>query len=487
VIISQIALIFKKSLAVKRDFQYNPLNDYDGLKGVIMNKRVLVIDDEKSLLESMKLILSKSGYTVLTASAAMEGLKIIKELERDLSLIITDLALPGGFDGIDILDAVKDLDIDIPVIMITAYGNVETAVKAMQKGAYNFMTKPVNFKVLLQQTQKAIETAAVMNENRRLQDEIRSIRTGKDQIVYVSENIEKLLDSAKNIAQTDETVLIEGESGTGKELVARYILRESHRAGRSFVAFNAAAVSESLLESELFGYKKGAFTGADRNSPGYIGAAEGGTLFIDEIGEMPLGLQSKLLRFLQSKEFLPVGSATPVFADVRVIAATNKDLEKETANGRFREDLYYRLSVFPLRIAPLRERKEDINVLIKHFIEKLSKQYKKKVAYPDAQLVKTLLKKEWKGNVRELENYMARYVLSSGKIDGREDKKESIDQEVEISETVKVTIGEMTMKEIEKEVILAALRLTDGNKAKASEILDVSQRTIYRKITEEDV
>ena len=454
-----------------------------------MNRRILVIDDERSLLESMKLVLSKSGYTVLTASTAMEGLKTIKELERDLSLIITDLALPGGFDGIDILDAVNDLDIDIPVIMITAYGNVETAVKAMQKGAYNFMTKPVNFKVLLQQTQKAIETAAVMSENRRLQDEIRSIRTGTNQIVYVSEDMEKLLESAKNIAQTDETVIIEGESGTGKELIARYILRESHRAGRPFVAFNAAAVSESLLESELFGYKKGAFTGADRNSPGYIGAAEGGTLFIDEIGEMPLGLQSKLLRFLQSKEFLPVGSAMPVFADVRVIAATNKDLKKETEKGTFREDLYYRLSVFPLRISPLRERKEDINVLIKHFVDKLSRQYKKKVSYPDAQLVKTLLKKEWKGNVRELENYMARYVLSSGKIDENEniERKDYSSEEKIISETVTVRIGEMTMKEVEKEVIMAALRQTGGNKAKAAEILDVSQRTIYRKITDEDV
>jgi len=237
----------------------------------------------------------------------------------------------------------------------------------------------------------------------------------------------------------------------------------------------------------LFGYKKGAFTGADRNSPGYIGAAEGGTLFIDEIGEMPLELQSKLLRFLQSKEYLPVGSAVPVFADVRVIAATNKDLKKETGKGTFREDLYYRLSVFPLKISPLRERKEDINELIKHFVDKLSKQYKKKVAYPDAQLVKTLLKKEWKGNVRELENYMARYVLSSGKIEEDSEKKESSGQKKNMTETVNVRIGEMTMKEIEKEVILAALRQTDGNKAKAAEILDVSQRTIYRKITDEDV
>lgn len=451
-----------------------------------MNKKILVIDDEKSLLDTMKLILSKSGYTVMTASTAMEGLKIIKELDRDISLIITDLALPGGFDGIDILDAVRDLNSDIPVIMITAYGNVETAVKAMQKGAYNFLTKPVNFKVLLQQVTKAIEHASIIQENIRLRDEIKTIRTDRYEMIYVSQSMEKLIETSSELAKTDETVLIIGESGTGKELLARHVLRESNRAGRAFVAFNAAAVNESLMESELFGYKKGAFTGAEKNSPGYIGAAEGGTLFIDEIGDMPLNLQSKLLRFLQSKEYLPVGSAVPVFADVRVIAATNKDLKKEIDKSNFREDLYYRLSVFPLVIPPLRERREDIPVLIKHFVEKLSRQYKKQAVHPDGTIIRDLTRMEWKGNVRELENYMARFILSSGKLPGNVPEI-SVSQVEEDAPVITFKIGQKTMKELEKEVIAAALRFTDGNKVKAAELLDVSQRTIYRKITEEDI
>ncbi|HRZ80775.1 MAG TPA: sigma-54 dependent transcriptional regulator, partial [bacterium] len=269
-------------------------------------------------------------------------------------------------------------------------------------------------------------------------------------------------------------------------LLARHVLRESSRAGRAFEAFNAAAVNESLMESELFGYRKGAFTGADKNSPGYIGAAEGGTLFIDEIGEMPLNLQSKLLRFLQSKEYLPVGSAVPVFADVRVIAATNKDLKKEIEKGRFREDLFYRLSVFPLLIPPLRDRREDIPVLIKHFIEKLSRQYKKPVVMPDSDLIRDLTAMEWKGNIRELENYMARFILSSGKpAESSQDAHNG--QPGEDAPVITFRIGQKTMKEIEKEVISAALKFTDGNKVKAAELLDVSQRTIYRKITEEDV
>lgn len=451
-----------------------------------MNKKILVIDDEKSLLDTMQMILSKSGYVVLTASTAMEGLKIIKELDRDISLIITDLALPGGFDGIDILSAVGDLNSQIPVIMITAYGSVETAVKAMQKGAYNFLTKPVNFKVLLQQVNKAIEHASVIQENIRLRDEIKTIRTDRYEMIYVSQSMEKLIEASTEIAKTDETVLIIGESGTGKELLARHVLRESNRAGRSFVAFNAAAVNESLMESELFGYKKGAFTGAEKSSPGYIGAAEGGTLFIDEIGDMPLNLQSKLLRFLQSKEYLPVGSAVSVFADVRVIAATNKDLKKEIEKGNFREDLYYRLSVFPLVIPPLRERREDIPVLIKHFVEKLCRQYKKQSVQPDGNMIKDLTKMDWKGNVRELENYMARFILSSGKVSGNIPEIQSAPLD-DAPLVLTFKIGQQTMKELEKEVISAALKFTGGNKVKAAELLDVSQRTIYRKITEEDI
>ena len=342
-----------------------------------MNRIVLVIDDEESILQSMKFLLGNSGYTVMTAADATAGLKIIKELEHELSVIVTDLFLPGGFDGFDIIEAVKDLGTHIPIIMITAFGKVETAVRAMQNGAYTFLTKPVDMKVLLEQMNKAIEVGNIMKENVRLKKENLDISADKYRIVYQSEAMERLLKNASEIAKTDETVLVTGESGTGKELVARFVLRESKRSSGPFMAFNAAAVNESLMESELFGYKKGAFTGADKNSPGYVGAAEGGTLFIDEIGDMPPSLQTKLLRFLESREYLPVGSSTPLHANVRIIAATNKNLEKEAEKGNFRKDLYYRLSTFILHIPPLRERKEDIprlsSILSKKLLSNLQK------------------------------------------------------------------------------------------------------------------
>ncbi|HNT28346.1 MAG TPA: sigma-54 dependent transcriptional regulator, partial [bacterium] len=268
-----------------------------------MKHRILLIDDEVALLGTMRQILEKQGYDIITAHSGIEAMGIVKREIENLSLVLTDLLMPGGFDGIDLMEAVHQLDADIPVIVITAYGNVETAVKAMQKGAFNFLTKPVNYKVLLQQIEKAAETLSLREENKRLRREIASLQEDRYRIVHASEKMRRLLESAVEIAKTDETVLITGESGTGKELVARHILNESPRARRPFVAFNAAAVHPNLIESELFGFKKGAFTGADRNSPGYVGAAEGGTLFIDEIGEMPTALQPKLLRFMQEREY----------------------------------------------------------------------------------------------------------------------------------------------------------------------------------------
>ncbi|HSA33974.1 MAG TPA: sigma-54 dependent transcriptional regulator, partial [bacterium] len=285
-----------------------------------MKHRILLIDDEVALLGTMRQILEKQGYDIITAHSGIEAMGIVKREIENLSLVLTDLLMPGGFDGIDLMEAVHQLDADIPVIVITAYGNVETAVKAMQKGAFNFLTKPVNYKVLLQQIEKAAETLSLREENKRLRREIASLQEDRYRIVHASEKMRRLLESAVEIAKTDETVLITGESGTGKELVARHLLNESPRARKPFVAFNAAAVHPNLIESELFGFKKGAFTGADRNSPGYVGAAEGGTLFIDEIGEMPVALQPKLLRFMQEREYLPVGASTPVRSDVRVIA-----------------------------------------------------------------------------------------------------------------------------------------------------------------------
>jgi Response regulator containing CheY-like receiver, AAA-type ATPase, and DNA-binding domains len=451
-----------------------------------MNRIVLVIDDEESILQSLKFMLGNSGYTVLTAASATEGLKIIKELEHELSVIVTDLFLPGGFDGFDIIEAVKDLGTQIPIIMITAFGNVETAVRAMQNGAFTFLTKPVDIKVLLEQMKKAAEVSDIMKENVRLKKENLDISADKYRIIFQSEAMERLLKNAAEIAKTDETVLVTGESGTGKELVARYVLRESKRSGGPFMAFNAAAVNESLMESELFGYKKGAFTGADKNSPGYIGAAEGGTLFIDEIGDMPPSLQTKLLRFLESKEYLPVGSSSPLHANVRIIAATNKNLEKEAEKGNFRKDLYYRLSTFILHIPPLRERKEDIPLLIKHFVEKASLEFAKEVIYPDHETIKELVKQEWKGNVRELKSYMSRFVLTGSGLPSGENGHAAAQSENSGATVLSFRVGEKTLDEIEKEMLDATLKFTNGDKHLASKLLGRSERTLYRKLSKDD-
>ena len=450
-----------------------------------MNRIVLVIDDEESILTSLKFLLGNSGYTVMTAASATEGLKTIKELEHELSIIVTDLFLPGGFDGFDIIEAVKDLGTHIPIIMITAFGNVETAVRAMKNGAYTFLTKPVDMKVLLEQMNKAIEVGNLMKENVRLKQENLDISADKYRIVYQSEAMEKLLENASKIAKTDETVLITGESGTGKELVARFVLRESRRVGAPFIPFNAAAVTESLMESELFGYKKGAFTGADKNSPGLVGAAEGGTLFIDEIGDMPVSLQTKLLRFLESREYLPVGSSTPQHANVRIIAATNKNLEKEAEKGNFRKDLYYRLSTFILHIPPLRERREDIPLLVKHFVDKASLEFAKEVVYPDHEMIKELVKQEWRGNVRELKSYVSRFVLTgSGLVNGSNSQGET---QPEGGETVlSFRVGDKTLDEIEKAMLEATLKFTKGDKHSAAKLLGLSERTLYRKLKDDE-
>ena len=451
-----------------------------------MNRIVLVIDDEESILTSLKFLLGNSGYTVMTAASATEGLKIIKELEHELSVIVTDLFLPGGFDGFDIIEAVKDLGTQIPIIMITAFGNVETAVKAMQNGAFTFLTKPVDIKVLLEQMNKAVEVGNLMKENVRLKRENLDISADKYPIIFQSEVMERLLKNAAEIAKTDETVLITGESGTGKENVAHFIVRESRRVGAPFVPFNGAAVTESLMESELFGYKKGAFTGADKNSPGLVGAAEGGTLFIDEIGDMPLSLQTKLLRFLESREYLPVGSSTPLHANVRIIAATNKNLEKEAEKGNFRKDLYYRLNTFILHIPALRERKEDIPPLVKHFVEKASLEYAKEIVYPDHETIKELVKQEWRGNVRELKSFVSRLVLTGSGLPAGESGRAAEQSESGRAALLSFRVGDKTLDEIEKEVLEATLKFTNGDKHSAAKLLGCSERTLYRRLSKDD-
>ncbi len=444
---------------------------------------VIFIDDERGIRDSISMILPRYGFAVVTAATAAEGLSLIQKNADTISLVITDLMLPGGIDGMDVLEKVKEIDQTIPVIMITAFGNIDTAVTAMKKGAFTFIAKPFEYKVLIQQMNKALETASLKQENRRLQGELKEIHNKRYRIVYESDVMQRLIHDAETVAPTDETVLITGESGTGKELLARFILEHSSRSNKPFVAFNAAAIPESLLEAELFGYIKGAFTGADKTTKGYIGEAQGGTLFIDEIGDMPLSLQSRLLRFLQEKEYMKVGSSTPIHADVRIIAATNRNLEKESREGSFREDLFYRLSVFPLHIAPLRERLEDIKPLAEFFAARFAEQYKKKAPILTEHFIAALQTKEWRGNIRELENYIARFVLT-----GEQEHPFSSPRHTQQREaTLRFEIGTLSLKEMEAKIIEEALKFTGGNKRKTAELLGVSERTIYRKMTGEDL
>ncbi|MCK5807478.1 sigma-54-dependent Fis family transcriptional regulator [bacterium] len=447
---------------------------------------VIFIDDERGIRDSISMILPRYGFAVVTAATAAEGLALIKKNAETISVVVTDLMLPGGVDGMDILDRVKEIDSTIPVIMITAFGNIETAVLAMKKGAFTFITKPFEYKVLIQQINKALETASLKVENRRLQGELKEIRNSQYQMIYESKKMQAIIDAALVVAPTDETVLITGESGTGKELLARFILENSSCAHKPFIVLNAAAIPESLLESELFGYVKGAFTGADKSTTGYIGAAEGGTLFIDEIGEMPLSLQSRLLRFLQEKEYMRVGSSKAINANVRVIAATNKNLLQECENGHFREDLFYRLSVFPLHIPALRERDEDIGALAKHFVMRVSARYKRPEIELSDHFIASLQGRRWKGNIRELENFIARFVLTGGQQDSQQDGGQP-PSSLPSSHIISFEIGKMPLKDMEDYIITETLKSVDGNKKLAADLLKVSQRTIYRKITGEEI
>ncbi len=447
-----------------------------------MFKKILFVDDEKALRETIKLILERKGFKVDTANDGADAVSKLESEGDKYFTVITDLAMPGALNGMDVLRKCRELRKDLPVIMLTAYGNVETAVEAMQQGAFNFLTKPLSsYEVLVQQINKAIESAALSRENIRLKKEIDTLNEDRYKIVHVSDKMEKIIKLAEKLAPTDETVLITGESGTGKELVARYILKKSNRAEKPFVAFNAAAVTPSLIEAELFGYKKGAFTGAEKNYSGFAGAAEGGTLFIDEIGEMPLSLQSKLLRFIQEKEYFPVGSNHPVKCDIRIIAATNRELQNEINTGTFRSDLFYRISAFRIEIPPLRERIEDIPVLADFLAEKFGKEYRTKDITLSPQFKRKLSMKKWPGNVRELENEIRLFLLSPDS----ENSRPEITPTTQIN-NILIPIGEMSMEDIEKKVIIETLKYTDGNKRKTAEILGIGERTIYRKLTEED-
>ncbi|HTF92225.1 MAG TPA: sigma-54 dependent transcriptional regulator, partial [Verrucomicrobiae bacterium] len=362
--------------------------------------KILVVDDNPNLLELIKMRLESADYGVLGTGAEEQAIKLVKDQSFDLCIV--DLMLANG-DGLSLMEEFRSINPDVPTIILTAHGSIESAVEAMRRGAYSYLTKPFEPGDLLLQIERALENRKLNSEIKRLKD-LLDERYDFANIIARSAKMRSTLDVVTRIAKLDSTVHIHGESGTGKELIAKAIHLASDRKDKSFVALNCAALPETLLESELFGHEKGAFTGAVRSTKGLFTQAHGGTLFLDEIGDMPLSTQSKLLRVLQERQFYPVGSEVPTEVDVRVIVATNKDLQEQVRKGLFRDDLFYRIHVIPIHLAPLRERKEDIVPLVEYFFRKFSQQMKKDVKGLTPEALRKLMMHEWPGNVRELEN-----------------------------------------------------------------------------------
>jgi len=418
---------------------------------------VLVVDDDPRMRAALEEAIRRIGFPV---EACGDGVEAVGKLARaPYSLVVTDMKMPR-MGGLELLREIRRRGTGQPVLVITGYGTVENAVEAMRDGAADYLLKPFSFETL----RKAVEAAMA--------------RAPRDRdIVTKSRAMEKVLQLAATIAPSDVTVLVTGESGTGKELLARSIHRMSRRAAGPFVAVNCAAIPETLMESELFGHEKGAFTGAVERRQGKMALAAGGTILLDEIGEMPLALQAKLLRVLQEREIDRIGGKDPIPLDVRVIATTNRDLEKECLAGRFREDLFYRLNVFPLRLPPLRERPEDIPLLAEHFIRRYAAAAGKAVSGLSAEAAAALAARPWRGNVRELENVIHRAVFLA-----RGETIEVADLGLEEGQALSAPPG--GIREMERELILRTLREVGGNKTRAAKILGVTVRTIRNKLHE---
>ena len=422
--------------------------------------KILVVDDDKNLLELLKIRLESEDYEAVAVWREEDAVKEMKNQVFDLSII--DLQLLN-IDGISLMEKLHLMNPEMPVIILTAYGSIESAVEAMKRGACNYLTKPFDPRELLFQIESAIEKRKLTYEIKRLKGLLEERQDFRN-IVSRNEKMRTILGQVSHVAGTDSTIFIYGESGTGKELVAKAIHLASNRKDKPFVGINCAAIPETLLESELFGHEKGAFTGAVRDSKGLFTQAHEGTIFLDEIGDMPLSIQAKLLRVLQEKQFYPVGSEKPLEVDVRIIVATNKDLEAEMKAGRFREDLYYRIHVIPIHLPPLRERKEDIPLLVEHFLKTFSHEIKKEVKGITSAAMQKLMLYDWPGNVRELKNTIEYAVAMTRQEVISEDlilHSESIPQE-----------SVMSLKEardtFEKGYIIRLLELSKGNVSKAA-------------------
>lgn len=450
--------------------------------------RILVVDNEKSLCDLLSIVFEKDGYEVITAGNGDAAVKLIRENAFDL--VITDIRMPRS-NGIDVLASVNEICPNTPVIMMTAYASAETAVEAMKKGAYDYIAKPFKVEDLQIIVKNAIEKKRLYDENLYLKTALNDKARGSNTMVGKSLAIQNVFDLIDKVASSNATVLITGESGTGKELVAKAIHYTGPRKNYPFVSINCGAVPESLLESELFGHERGAFTGADTVKMGLMEVAQKGSFFLDEIYESPSPIQVKLLRVLQEKEFTRVGGTKPIKVDLRIIAATNKDLNQAVQDKVFREDLYYRLNVIPIRLPPLRERKEDIPLLLEHFINKYNLQHQRKVPIrgiaPEA--VSILERYLWPGNVRELENVIERaVVLEAGDLihvsslpdEVRGARTKSVEA-ISLAMNQSVDLEE-TLEDIEKRMIQGALDKADGVIYKAAKLLNLSFRSMRYRV-----
>ena len=446
---------------------------------------ILIVDDEKNYLLVLSAVLEEEGYEVLTTASGLEALEIQKA--SDVDLVLTDMKMPG-MDGIELLEQIKTCDAELPVIMMTAHGTVDKAVEAMQKGAYSYIMKPFDNERLTLFVKKAIATYKVVKENRRLRNAVES-QYQFGNIIAKSKAMRDVFQLIQKVAPSNATVLVEGESGTGKELVAKSIHFNSPRRDNPFVAVNCSALAESLLESELFGHERGAFTGAVSSKKGRFELAHGGTLFLDEIGELSANLQVKLLRVLQDKSFERVGGVRSIAVDIRVIAATNKNLGLEMRAGRFREDLFYRLNVVHIAIPPLRDRREDIRLLVNHFILKYAAERRSAVPVQGvAQEVDRLFYDySWPGNVRELENVIERVmILCPNEIITGADLprgfKSSLDNALHLDGIPANAKLYETLEMVERTMIQRALKMADNVQSHAAAILGIGKSGLNQKL-----
>jgi DNA-binding NtrC family response regulator len=441
------------------------------------NIRILIVDDEKIALRNLQHIMKKEGYTVETAESGSQAIRMLESsIDNEFDLVLTDLKMPG-VDGMQVLTQSKKLCPDTEVIMVTGYATMNSAIEAVKKGAYHYVSKPFELDEVRRVVKKALEKRELLLENRQLKEKL----AGQNGLNIITEDpdMRKVLSVAKQIAQSDVSVLITGESGTGKELMARFIHENSLRGNSPFMGINCGVFTEELLSNELFGHEKGAFTGADQKKVGLIEAATGGTLFLDEITEMSSGMQVKLLRALQEKEIMSLGSTKPVKIDVRFVAATNRDILKMVSDGHFRQDLYFRINVMNIYLPPLAKRRKDIPLLTHYFINKYSSRTNKKITGITPEAMQQLMIYDYPGNVRELENIIERaVVLVRGEMIEAEHLPEMAVHTYRSSKGSSIP----SLDEQERSYIEWVLAQTDGNKTKAAEILGIDRVSLWRKL-----